>query len=221
MTNQPVSPTPRSTYRHGDLHRALLEAGVSLAREGGPGAVTLREATRRVGVVPNAAYRHFASLSELLAAVRSYALAAAARSMEIQLEGLGEPATKSSKAERVARARARLRAVGSGYVRFAASEPGLFQTAFATVGAPRETLPESAARGRSGLGPYQLLGAALDDLVAVGVLPIERRTHAEYVAWSAVHGLAMLAMNGPLHAMTPRQIEQLTQRVLDMVDRGI
>ena len=78
-----------------------------------------------------------------------------------------------------------------------------------------------AVRGRSGLGPYQLLGAALDHLVAVGVLPIERRTHAEYVAWSAVHGLAMLVMNGPLHAMAPRQIEQLTQRVLDMVDRGI
>src|SRR5271163_1865713 len=61
----------RSTYRHGDLRRALLEAGIELARGGGPDAVVLREATRRAGVVPNAAYRHFASRHELLQAVRA------------------------------------------------------------------------------------------------------------------------------------------------------
>jgi len=42
----------RDTYRHGDLRRALLEAGIELARIGGPDAVVLREATRRAGVVP-------------------------------------------------------------------------------------------------------------------------------------------------------------------------
>ncbi len=41
----------RATYHHGDLRRALLEAGLDLAREGGPDAVVLREATRRVGRV--------------------------------------------------------------------------------------------------------------------------------------------------------------------------
>ncbi len=50
----------RDTYRHGDLSRALVEAGVELARAGGPAAVALRAATRRAGVSPNAAYRHFA-----------------------------------------------------------------------------------------------------------------------------------------------------------------
>src|SRR4030088_2432585 len=66
--------TSRSTYRHGDLRRALLEAGIALAQAGGPDAVVLREATRRAGVVPNAAYRHFASRMELLRAVRMAAL---------------------------------------------------------------------------------------------------------------------------------------------------
>ena len=51
---------PRATYRHGDLRQALLDAGLAMAREGGPDAVVLREATRRAGVSPNAAYRHFA-----------------------------------------------------------------------------------------------------------------------------------------------------------------
>ena len=59
----------RSTYRHGDLQRALVAAGTELAREGGPSAVVLREVTRRTGVTPNAAYRHFADKRALLHAV--------------------------------------------------------------------------------------------------------------------------------------------------------
>src|SRR3979490_3172894 len=78
----------RSTYRHGDLRRALLDAGITLARDGGPDAVVLREATRRAGVVPNAAYRHFASRHALLQAVRSAALSALAVAIETELAGL-------------------------------------------------------------------------------------------------------------------------------------
>ena len=55
---------PRGAVRDG-----LVAAGLELARTGGPDAVVLREATRKVGVVPNAAYRHFADHDELLAAV--------------------------------------------------------------------------------------------------------------------------------------------------------
>ena len=69
-----AGPAPRATYRHGDLRRALLDAGVELARQGGPDAVVLREATRRAGVAPNAAYRHFANRDDLLAAVRAAVL---------------------------------------------------------------------------------------------------------------------------------------------------
>src|ERR1700686_4976724 len=83
-TGRPV----RSTYRHGDLRRALLEAGVELARHGGPDAVVLREATRRAGVVPHAASLHCPGRRELLQAVRSAALAALAPAMESELAGL-------------------------------------------------------------------------------------------------------------------------------------
>ncbi len=43
-------PARRTTFRHGDLRRALLQAGIELAREGGPRAVVLREATRSAGL---------------------------------------------------------------------------------------------------------------------------------------------------------------------------
>ncbi|WP_093165524.1 TetR/AcrR family transcriptional regulator [Variovorax sp. YR216] len=208
------APPARSTYRHGDLRRALLQAGVELARDGGPEAVVLREATRRAGVVPNAAYRHFENRQALLQAVRAAALAAVARAMETEL------ATLSPTRDQVAFARASVRAVGTGYLRFAQLETGLFRTAFATqvdVGAQ----PDQAKSGDSGLNPFQLLGAALDRLVEAGAMPASRRPGAEYLAWSAVHGLAMLVIDGPLRGLPRAQVDALGQRLLDMVEKGL
>lgn len=205
---------PRSTYRHGDLRRTLLEAGIALAREGGPEAVVLREATRMAGVVPNAAYRHFASRLELMQAVRAAALSAVATAMEAELAAVpaGLPAAD--------RARACVRAVGAGYLRFAVEERGLFRTAFAAL-EPVEGDSDPAKAGSSGLNPFELLGAALDGLVAAGVLPAARRPGAEYLAWSAVHGLAMLIIDGPLRPLAPAQIQAIGQRLLDMVEKGL
>jgi len=119
-----------------------------------------------------------------------------------------------------ATARACLRAVGTGYLRFARAEPGLFQTAFAVPEAV--PVPGSVAGpGGSGLSPFQLLAAALDGLVAAGALPPERRPNAEFLAWSAVHGLAMLAIGGPLRGLDDRQIAAIGQRLIDMVERGL
>ncbi len=125
MTLGADSRPARDTYRHGDLRRALLAAGIDLARAGGPDAVVLREATRRVGVSPAAAYRHFADRHALLHAVCAVALSTLAMAMEAELAAL--PAD----AEPADAGRARLRAVGMGYLRFALAEPGLFRTAFA------------------------------------------------------------------------------------------
>jgi AcrR family transcriptional regulator len=203
----------RGTYRHGDLRRALLDAGIELARSGGPDAVVLREATRRAGVVPNAAYRHFGSRQALLQAVRSAALSALAVAMEAELARL--------RGKRPAEfARARLRAIGAGYLRFAQTETGLFRTAFAVPAELRGVAVPGGA-GNSGLNPFELLGAALDRLVEAGVLPAERRPGAEYLAWSAVHGLAMLVIDGPLRSFTRAQMQDIGQRVLDMVEKGL
>src|ERR1700733_4204172 len=116
-------PAVRKTFRHGDLRRALLEAGVALAREGGPNAVVLREATRRAGVAPNAAYRHFSSHSDLLQAVRAAALSSLALAIEDEIA-----IVRRSKSSRAESGRATLRAVGTGYLKFALTETGLFRT---------------------------------------------------------------------------------------------
>ncbi|OWT59082.1 TetR/AcrR family transcriptional regulator [Candidimonas nitroreducens] len=207
-------PPPRGTYRHGDLRRALLDAGIALARAAGPDAVVLREATRRAGVVPNAAYRHFASREDLFQAVRAAALAELAVAMEREIARIpaGLPAVEA--------ARARLRAVGQGYLKFARAEPGLFHTAFS---GPEEVEGDTdpAKAGRSGMNPFQLLSSALDELSACGALPAARRPGAEYLAWSAVHGLALLVADGPLRNVTAAQRNAIAERLLDMVEKGI
>ena len=76
----------RQAYHHGDLRQALVQAALELAREGGPQAIVLREATRRAGVVPNAAYRHFANHQALFEAVRSAALTALAQAIEAAMQ---------------------------------------------------------------------------------------------------------------------------------------
>lgn len=204
----------RATYRHGDLRRALLEAGVALARAGGPDAVVLREATRRAGVVPNAAYRHFASRDALLLAVRNAAFAELAAAMEKELAAIPAGAAPAD------RSRAALRAVGTGYLRFALDQPGLFRTAF---GPPIDGQPgtDASRAAASGLTPFQLLSRALDQMVAAGVLPQERRAGAEYLAWPAIHGLATIVIDGPLRRFTREQAEQVGQRLLDMIEHGL
>ena len=214
MKGKPPAAPERDTYRHGDLRRALLDAAVALAREGGPDAVVLREATRRAGVVPNAAYRHFAGREQLMLAVRAEALAQLAQFMEKELAALG-PAKASA-----AYARASVRAVGMGNIRFALDQPGLFRAAF-SVGPLGAGDGDRAKAGESGMNPFELLGAAVDRLVKAGGLSPDKRLGAEYVAWSAVHGLAMLAIDGPLRRLPRAQLEALGQRVLDMVEQGL
>ena len=204
----------RTTYRHGDLRRALLEAGIALARAGGPHAIVLREATRRAGVAPNAAYRHFASRQDLLEAVRSAALSELADAMEAEMAKV-----RRAKSAQDA-ARASLRAVGAGYLRFAFTETGLFRTAFATPELLGFT-GDPARKGKSGLDPFELLSAALNKFVETGLLPPERRPAAEFLAWSAVHGFAMLVIDGPLHTVPRADIDAVGARVIAMVEKGL
>ncbi|MGC7405893.1 TetR/AcrR family transcriptional regulator [Pandoraea pneumonica] len=216
MTEEDTTAGPaRTTYRHGDLRRALLEAGIALARDGGPDAVILREATRRAGVVPNAAYRHFANRQDLLDAVRSAALADLAMAIEREIAALGD-----AQADAAAYARACLRAVGIGYLHFARQHPGLFRTAFASSENVRSAAdPEKA--GESGLNPFELLGAALDRMLAAGIIAPSQRPGAEYLAWAAVHGLSVLVIDGPLRDLPDAQVDALGFRLVAMVEQGL
>jgi AcrR family transcriptional regulator len=210
MTGQVVT----RPYHHGRLREALVDAGVDLARAGGPEAVVLRSVSREAGVSHNAAYRHFADRDDLLRAVCARCMTELALLMEVRVEALSpddDPALT---------AWLRLEALGRAYVEFALTEPGWFATAFAV---PRSTdlFGPGEGVGASGLGPFGLLNARLDDLVTSGALPAERRPGAEYAAWSAVHGISGLLVDGPLRGLPEEERERALRVILGVIVRGL
>ena len=123
MTETHHSSQPRQTYHHGHLHEVLVKKGLEMARSGGTEAVVLREATRRAGVSPNAAYRHFANREALLDEV---GLAAADQIGVVMREAVAEAQPIDDESVAVSQLVAACRA----YLDFALTEPGLFDVAY-------------------------------------------------------------------------------------------
>lgn len=205
-------------YHHGDLRAALVDEALELARTEGPAGVSLREATRRVGVTPSAAYRHFLDRSHLVDAVARQIQEQMAERMQRRMSTPHEAGTEEQALQR-------LRGVGLGYITFALDEPGWFETAF--FGALRAESPaaDGIASGEEGTEhvppPFVLLTEALDDCVEAGVLVPERRPGAEFVCWSAVHGYAELVLHGPLRGAERSLVEQIAERVVEDIITGI
>jgi AcrR family transcriptional regulator len=221
MVREPADPS-RATrrYHHGNLRAALVDAGVELARTGGPNAVLLRAASRQAGVSHNAVYRHFANQEDLLAAVAQRCMSQLSLLM---IERMRLVTTR----DRVRRAQARLEAVGRAYIDFARTEPGWFRTAFSSARphpddeAATEPADAHDTDAEPIPNPYDVLSAGLDELVEVGAVSSERRVGAEYAAWSAVHGLSSLLLDGPLRELPEPEIKHAISTVLDVISRGL
>jgi AcrR family transcriptional regulator len=190
------------------VRAALVQAGLELARSGGPDAVVLREVTRMVGVVPNAAYRHFADRDAFLAAVRDAAVAQLAQRMA---DGMSRVRARHGTP---AGAQRRMRAVGQAYLEFARTEPGLFDTAFAATAHP------APAAGGASVRPLDYVSSALDELVEAGILDPARRPNLEYPTWAAVHGIAVL-LRGPLRSLADRDKLQLEAEMLGFIEASL
>ncbi|QES09494.1 TetR/AcrR family transcriptional regulator [Streptomyces venezuelae] len=203
------------TYHHGDLRNALICAAVDLATEGGPERVVLREAARRVGVSPTAAYRHFDGRGELLRTVRAHAQHVLADAMERAAgrePGADDPALAAER---------RLAALCRGYVGFAVDQPGLYRAAFCV---PRRTGTELLMPERPAAEPevraFTLLREALDALACTGTARTGVRPAAGAAAWSAVHGLSLLLLDGPLRRLPAQRRNAVVETTLAMVVSG-
>jgi AcrR family transcriptional regulator len=194
----------RTAYHHGDLRRALLAAGVELARKGGPDKIVLRETARMVGVAPNSAYTHFATLVDLKAAVAQEALKLMAAAMIAHLASVPEPEDPA------AAAMFHLGEVGRSYVQFALDEPGLFRAAMehnpAGVGTPGQDAERVGPAGDDRPKPNALLMTALARLTEVGILPSQETETAVTACWAIVHGLASLLLD--LQPGLPREHQE-------------
>src|SRR5215510_13444423 len=95
-------------YQHGDLRRALVQAGLKLLSEKGVDGLSLRAAAELAGVSHAAPYRHFRDKAALVAAIAEEGFRLLTRRMREEIAACRSPDVLS-----------RLRAAGRGYVFFA------------------------------------------------------------------------------------------------------
>lgn len=161
-------------YHHGDLRAALLRAGLALISTRETDELSLREVAREVGVSANSVYRHFPDKQALMSALA-----------EEGLSRLG--AAQKAAAEASGGGPSGFAATGKAYVKFAIENPALFRMIFANAG----------YRGNGLDGPNQPAQQLRANAAAVTADSAEAHALA-LRAWSLVHGLAMLILDGQL-----------------------
>jgi AcrR family transcriptional regulator len=205
-----VPPARRKSYHHGDLRRALIDQAEALVAQEGVAALTLREVARRSGVSQAAPYRHFPSKQALVAAVAE----------EGFREMLGRVRRGLDRAPRGAPAR--LQALGAAYVRFAVDHPARFRVMFGREVAASHGFPGLWEAAQEGFG---LLVGEIGAAQRAGVLPGRDPRRPALAAWSAVHGLALLLMDGLLArqglAGPGRSVESLARQVMASLLDGL
>lgn len=191
---------PKGSYHHGNLRRALIEAGLGLIEKEGAAALSLREAARRAGVSTAAPYRHFPSREALLAAIA-----------EEGFRLLGEEIRRAT-ADHDDAAR-RLGEAGIAYVLFAAAHPSHYNVMFSPELADRTAHPSLEAAADD---PSQLLLGAVRDYQQAGWMSSRDPGELQLAAWSSMHGLASLITGGHVRVgrSDPAQLEQIARAVV-------
>jgi AcrR family transcriptional regulator len=177
----------RSSYHHGNLRQALVEATVRLIEDSGPQAFTLAEAARLAGVSAAAPYRHFAGRELLLEEVARQGFEEFADRLEAAFDdGRPRPLT------------AFLR-MAQEYLGFAAERRGfyiaMFESGISIAG--NSSLRQASERARGVLvhGAEALFGARPGPHPPAGMI-------ADHI-WAMSHGVVELFGRGKPGSRSP------------------
>jgi len=210
--DRPATDAERPAYHHGDLRRTLFDAAIALIEEQQNWDFSLRELARRAGVSHNAPYSHFASKSELLAAL-------ATAGFEMLSEVMAQAAAAAPGPD------AACIAVGEAYVRFGRAHPGhyrlMFRSAFISMdGSAAEPVMRAAHAAKLVMSKVILEGARS------GVFAIDPADQAAIElavlsCWSCVHGLTMLFLDRLLGEVAASQPERVIASVVRAEMEGL
>jgi AcrR family transcriptional regulator len=203
MRNKPAKTAEPPAYHHGDLRRALIESALALVTEEQDWTFSLREVARRAGVSHNAPYHHFADKRELLAAVAVVGFAALGERIHTATLGMANARTALIKSAVV-------------YVTFGVENPAHYRLMFGSAlvttqeGRPK-AVADAGARSRAIMAEIIRRGAATGVFDAA-LRRDEDLSVAVLSAWSTVHGLTMLTIDG-VADVSRSGIEPLAKRV--------
>lgn len=175
------------TYHHGDLRRAVLDRALAVVIEQGPAALSLRAIATDLGVSHTAPRHHFGSHTGLLTA--------------IAVEGFG---ILRDRLIELRLAQAPFLELGVAYVEFAVTHPGHFAVMFQ----PTLLDQDDTLLGEVTDATFAELRTGVD-----AIAPHSSSADAAAVvtaAWSLMHGLATLELNGNLERSQIRQLLGVT-----------
>src|ERR1700761_5109612 len=203
---RPAAPKP---YHHGDLRRALIDAALKLAEEGGPEAVSVREAARRAGVSPGAPFRHFESRSALMTAVAEEAQ----RRFRAEIDAAIARAPASDPLKR-------FRSFGLAYLRWAMKNPAHFEI----ISTGRHFDHDGAkALSQDNAELIALTERILAEAHAQGQLRSADLKLMQIAGRALVYGFARMNIDGhfPRWGVAKGEIEPMAEAVLDLFIAGI
>jgi len=198
---------PPKPYHHGDLRRVLIDAALRLAEEGGPAAVSVREAARRAGVSPGAPFRHFPSRDALMMAVAEEAQ----RRFRIELEAALAPVPADDPL-------ARFRALGLGYLRWAMQNPAHFEV----ISNGRLFDHDHAATvSRDNSELIAMTERLLAEAFAKGALRVSDLKQVQIAGRALVYGFARMNIDGHFPRWGIADAERTAEGILDLFIEGI
>ncbi len=203
-----------SSYHHGNLRQALLEAARALAAENTIDSITLREVARRAGVSHAAPYHHFADKRALLRALALDAFK--------ELHHILNTILKSTlQADPTTHPTATLSAIGLAYLQFALSHPTEFRFMFRkTLCEPQGTPDELTEVANQTL---EMLIQTLRSLQEAGAVVAGDPHEYALVVLSALHGMAHLLIEAPIapEPLSPSYLEGLARGISHTLLHGL
>ena len=194
----------KTSYHHGSLESALVDAAITLVRKYGPDQLSLRAVSAEIGVSPSASYHHFRDKDALVSAISNV--------LFDRLATMQEKAIEKVKGNGTASAIKKFEEMGNAYFAWATSEPNLYRLMFGGYCEVNiEQLDNKA---------WNLLRESLDELMAHGVINKSARNGGEVIVWSAVHGASSLAIEGLIPASDFPMVLKSIQRSLGIETRS-
>jgi AcrR family transcriptional regulator len=197
-------PPATKPYHHGDLRRALIDAALRLAEQGGVEGISVREAARLAGVSPGAPFRHFETRDALMTAVAEEAQ----RRFRVEIDTVLEEAPASDPLSR-------FRSFGLAYLRWAMRNPAHFEI----ISTGRYFNHDGAAAlSRDNAELIAMIERLLEDALAQGQLrPSDLKT-LKIAGRALVYGFARMNLDGhlPRWGVADEDIERTAEAVLDL-----
>ena len=200
-----------TTYHHGNLKNALIQAGVEILAKEGLGSLSLRKVAKQVGVSHAAPYAHFKDKQALIAAISTEGHLQIHKKISAIIEEFSDDPLQQ------------LIETAYAYLDFGLNEEDLFRITFSGVVEQERDYPALVEIAHKNFDMMRQIVISCQEVGVFDAAPDELLAQS---LWAAVHGLISLLQQGQvsssvLNHYMPQQLllftlDQITKVSIDV-----